>query len=89
MKGLRIGDKIDSDHHSVEVKIEGKKRGKKEVQQGRVGRGIWNEGRKFKKKMRPAVSASGTDAEIAGSSDIRPMTPGRSLEARSGSEEDK
>src|SRR5436190_10980259 len=49
VKRLRVGDKIDSDHHPIEVEVEGKRveerrRGR---EQNRVGRGVWNvEGRK-------------------------------------------
>lgn len=31
MRGLRIGDKVDSDHHPVEVEIERRRRGEEEA----------------------------------------------------------
>lgn len=51
---MRIGDKIDSDHHPLELKIKGKRRerkggkGRKDDMRGR--KGVWNE--EGKEKLR-------------------------------------
>src|SRR5436190_6586989 len=56
VKRLRVGDKIDSDHHPIEVEMEGKRVGeeKRGREQNRVGRGVWNlEGRRrFREEIR-------------------------------------
>lgn len=39
MSKLRIGEKIDSDHHPVEIEIIGEQVGRKGKQGGRMGRG--------------------------------------------------
>ena len=49
VKRLGVGDKIDSDHHPIEVEVEGKRveERRRGIEQNRVGRGVWNvEGRK-------------------------------------------
>jgi len=51
---LRIGDKIDSDHHPVEIKIKGRGRSKKgEKKSKKEWRGIWDEERRkdFKRRI--------------------------------------
>lgn len=40
VRGLRIRDKVDSDHHPIDVEIEGKQRGEKRKQQGGTRKGI-------------------------------------------------
>lgn len=42
---MRIRNKVDSDHHPVEVEIEGKRREKKSRQQGGSKKRVWNEER--------------------------------------------
>lgn len=57
VKRMRVGDRIDSDHHPLEMWIEGKRRGGKRGRGkrggGKKGRGIWNEEgkKKFKEKI--------------------------------------
>lgn len=50
---LKIGDKIDSDHHPVEVYVKGKQESKREGVRNKSCRGVWNEeGRNiFKEKV--------------------------------------
>lgn len=40
---LRIGDKIESDHHPLEVYIKGKQGSRKEGEGVKSYRGVWNE----------------------------------------------
>lgn len=54
IENMRIGDRIDSDHHPIEVKIKGKRGRKcKKNKEEREWRGIWDkEGRcEFRRKM--------------------------------------
>lgn len=43
MERLRVGDKVDSDHHPLEVYIKGRNKGGREEKKVRSCRGVWNE----------------------------------------------
>lgn len=56
IESMRIGDRIDSDHHPVEVVIKARGRGEKKEQRRRrekEWRGIWDgeERKEFRKKL--------------------------------------
>lgn len=39
---MKIGDKVDSDHHSVEMVIKGRDKWRRKVEGSRVWRGVWD-----------------------------------------------
>lgn len=68
VKELRVGDRIESDHHPMMVTIEGKSRGKREagwVGERRIGRGVWNEQgiKEFRERMGNVETGKGEIGE--------------------------